>query len=145
MVDAVKEIQDLVAMLDRYDKTKVEYGWNARDVYLAEKINKYSKKEYEDLIEIVAVYWSTTDDCDDEHGSIVMDIVCALAFMAEDFKRFDFFTEGIESSGLRDLLLKSVIAVQAFGLPVSEFKDAFTNVYDQEVADSKPTKEEVDA
>jgi hypothetical protein len=145
MVDAVKEIQDLVAMLDRYDKTKVEYGVNARDVYLAEKIGKYSEKEYEDLIDIIAVHWSTTDDCDDEHGSIVMDIVCALVFMLGDFKRFDFFTEGIESSGLRDLLTLSVTTVKELGIPVSEFKDAFTNVYDQEVANSKPTKEEVNA
>ena len=144
-MDAIKEIQDLTSMLDKYDKTKVEYGVNARDVYLAEKIGKYSEKEYEDLIDIVAVYWSTTDDCNDEHGSIVMDIICALVFMLGDFKRFDSLTEGIESSGLRDLLTLSVTTVKELGIPVSEFKDAFTNVYDQELADSKPTKEEVNA
>lgn len=144
-MDAIKEIQDLTAMLNKYDKTKVEYGWNARDVYLAEKIGKYSKKEYEQLLDVIAVHWSVTDDCNDEHGSIVMDIVCALAFMLEDFERFDFFTEGIESSGLRDLLSKSVIAIQMLGLPIDDFKDAFTNVYDQEVANSKPTKEEINA
>ena len=144
-MDAIKEIQDLTSMLDKYDKTKVEYGVNARDVYLAEKIGKYSEKEYENLIDIVAVYWSTTDDCNDEHGSIVMDIICAFVFMLGDFKRFDSLTEGIESSGLRDLLSLSVTTIKELGIPISEFKDAFTNVYDQEVADSKPTKEEVSA
>ena len=144
-MDTVKEIQDFTFMLDRYDKTRVEYGWNARDVYLAEKIGNYSKKEYEKLLDVIAVHWSVTDDCNDEHGSIVMDIICALVFMLGDFKRFDFFTEGIESSGLRDLLSLSVTTIKELGIPVSEFKDAFTNVYDQEVADSKPIKEEVSA
>jgi hypothetical protein len=144
-MDTIKEIQDLVAMLDRYDKTKVEYGVNARDVYLAKKIGNYSKKEYKQLLDVIAVHWSVTDDCNDEHGSIVMDIICALVFMLEDFEQFNFFTEGIESSGLRDLLTLSITTVKELGIPVSEFKDAFTNVYDQEVANSKPTKEEVNA
>jgi hypothetical protein len=144
-MDAIKEIQDLTAMLNRYDKTKVVYGVNARDVYLAEKIGKYSEEEYEQLLNVIAVHWSVTDDCNDEHGSIVMDIICALVFMLEDFEQFNFFTEGIESSGLRDLLTLSITTVKELGIPVSEFKDAFTNVYDQEVADSKPIKEEVSA
>ena len=144
-MDAIKEIQDLTAMLNRYDKTKVVYGVNARDVYLAEKIGKYSEEEYKQLLNVIAVHWSVTDDCNDEHGSIVMDIICALVFMLEDFEQFNFFTEGIESSGLRDLLTLSITTVKELGIPVSEFKDAFTNVYDQEVADSKPIKEEVSA
>lgn len=136
-MDAVKEIQDLVAMLNKNDETKDKYGWNARDIYLAKKIGKYSKEEYKDLIDIISVHWSTTDDCNDEHGSVVMDIVCALVFMLEDFKRFNFLTEGIKSSRLRDLLSKSVVAIQVFGVPHEEFKDAFfTNVYDRELADA---------
>ena len=144
-MDTVKEIQDFTFMLDRYDKTRVEYGWNARDVYLAEKIGNYSKKEYEKLLDVIAVHWSVTDDCNDEHGSIVMDVVCVLAFMLEDFEKFNFFTEGIEPSGLRNLLTKSIATIKELGLPIEEFKDAFTNVYDQEVANSKPIEEEVNA
>lgn len=144
-MDAVKEIKDLVAMLDRHDRTNLEYGWNARDIYLSEKIGKYSKKGYTDLVDIIAVYWSTTDDCNDEHGSIVMDIVCALVFMTKDFERFNSLTDGIEPSNLRELLSSSVLAVQILDLPIKTFKEAFTNVYDKEIADSKPEKETVDA
>ena len=74
-----------------------------------------------------------------------MDVVCVLAFMLEDFEKFNFFTEGIEPSGLRNLLTKSIATIKELGLPIEEFKDAFTNVYDQEVANSKQTKEEVNA
>jgi hypothetical protein len=145
-LDSLIEVKDLVTMLDRHDKTKDKYDWNARDNYLAEKVNKYSEKEYDELTEIIATHWSTTDDCNDEHGSIVMDIMCTLVFLLEDYKRFDFLVEDIEQSNLRDLLIKCVEAIKEVSfLSAKDFKDGFTNVYDRELADKEPTKEEVNA
>jgi hypothetical protein len=145
-LDSLVEVKDLVAMLDRHDKTKDNYDWNARDNYLKEKVNKYSEKEYDELTEIIATYWSTTDDCNDEHGSIVMDIMCTLVFLLEDYERFDFLVKDIEQSNLRDLLIKCVEVIREVSfLSAKDFKDGFTNVYDRELADTEPTKEEVNA
>jgi len=146
MLDAAEEIKDLVAMLKRHDETKDKYDWNARDNYIAQKVKKYSQKEYNELSVIIATHWSTTDDCNDEHSSIVMDIVCTFVFLTEDYERFDFLVKDVESSNLRDLLIECVETIKEMPfLTAKAFHNGFTNVYDKELADKEPTKEEVNA
>jgi hypothetical protein len=77
---------------------------------------------------------------------MVLDIVCALVFLMEDYERFDFLVKDVESSNLRDLLIECVATIREIPfLTAKAFYNGFVNVYDKELADKEPTKEEVNA